>query len=386
MLEHSEDDTIRSNILIALGDLSFRFPNLIEAWNPSIYARLQDKSPNVRKTTIMVLSHLILNGVIKIKNNGGLLALAVIDDNPRINEFSRHFFLKLSLTDKGIYNALPDIVSYLSAHKPRLDDASFRQIVQFVFGFIQTEAEAVSLIEKLCHRFTSTATVQQWRDIACCLSMLNFNEKGIKKLFACAATYKEICHDDIIYLHFAEMVNKSRKQASQASHEVQKIIDECYMKHHPNSSLPSAEGPARGRRGGAGGAAAGKSKRKRRGGGGARNDDDDDDDDDGGDSSSLEEEQDNVPASSQALAAAATAGPAAAPAPAAAGGKKKAAAKAPKAAAKKKVAAAPPKTNKAVAPAVRPQRSGRAVAAAAPVYADADDEDDEDSMSFSDDE
>jgi condensin complex subunit 1 len=137
VLERSEDETIRSNIMIALGDLSFRFPNLIEAWNPSIYARLQDKSPNVRKTTIMVLSHLILNGVIKIKNNGGLLALAVIDDHPRISEFSRHFFLKLSLTDKGIYNALPDIVSYLSSHKPRLEDSAFRQIVQFVFGFIQ---------------------------------------------------------------------------------------------------------------------------------------------------------------------------------------------------------------------------------------------------------
>lgn len=100
VLERSDDETIRSNIMIALGDLSFRFPNLIEPWNPSIYARLQDKSPNVRKTTIMVLSHLILNGVIKIKNNGGLLALAVIDKNSRINEFSRHFFLKLSLTDK----------------------------------------------------------------------------------------------------------------------------------------------------------------------------------------------------------------------------------------------------------------------------------------------
>ena len=135
VLERSEDETIRSNIMIALGDLSFRFPNLIEAWNPSIYARLQDKSPHVRKTTIMVLSHLILNGVIKIKNNGGLLALAVIDENSRISEFSRQFFLKLSLTDKGIYNALPDIVSYLSQHKPRLDDASFRKIVQFVFSF-----------------------------------------------------------------------------------------------------------------------------------------------------------------------------------------------------------------------------------------------------------
>ncbi len=44
----------------------------------------------------MVLTHLILNGVIKIKNNGGLLALAVIDDDTRISEFSRQFFIKVS--------------------------------------------------------------------------------------------------------------------------------------------------------------------------------------------------------------------------------------------------------------------------------------------------
>ncbi len=370
VLEHSEDDTIRSNIMIALGDLSFRFPNLIEAWNPSIYARLQDKSPHVRKTTIMVLSHLILNGVIKIKNNGGLLALAVIDDNPRINEYSRHFFLKLSLTDKGIYNALPDIVSYLSSHQPRLDDASFRQIVQFVFGFIQTEAETVSLIEKLCHRFTSNNGVQQWRDIACCLSMLTFNEKAIRKLYACATSYKEICHDDAIYLHFQEMINKSKRANQQASHEVQKIIDECYMKHHPNSSLPTGETvKAKGR---AAAGAAAKSKRKRRGG--AHNDDDDEDDGDDGDSSSLEEEEDNVVASSQAVATATAASPAKAP-PKKAVAKAKAAPKA----AKKKAAATPPK--KAVVAVARPKRAGRAVAAA-PAYID-DDDDDDDEMSFS---
>jgi hypothetical protein len=170
-----------------------------------------------------------------------------------------------------------------------LDDADFRQIVQFVFGFIQTDAETVSLIEKLCHRFTSVNNVQQWRDIACCLSMLSFNEKGIKKLFACAPTYKELCHDDVIYLHFAEMIKKSKSQATQAALEVQKIIDECYMKHHPNSSLPTGEAAAKGAKKGKKGAAAGtKAKRKRKGG----NDDDDDDEVEEEESSLEEEEED----------------------------------------------------------------------------------------------
>ncbi|GCC42106.1 hypothetical protein chiPu_0026376, partial [Chiloscyllium punctatum] len=39
MLEKSGLPTIRANTMVALGDLSFRFPNLIEPWTPHLYAR-----------------------------------------------------------------------------------------------------------------------------------------------------------------------------------------------------------------------------------------------------------------------------------------------------------------------------------------------------------
>ena len=39
ILEKSTSQTIRANTIIALGDLSFRFPNLIEPWTPHLYAR-----------------------------------------------------------------------------------------------------------------------------------------------------------------------------------------------------------------------------------------------------------------------------------------------------------------------------------------------------------
>jgi len=34
-------ESIRANIAIALGDLAFRFPNLLEPWTPHIYQSLQ---------------------------------------------------------------------------------------------------------------------------------------------------------------------------------------------------------------------------------------------------------------------------------------------------------------------------------------------------------
>ncbi|ESO89837.1 hypothetical protein LOTGIDRAFT_61640, partial [Lottia gigantea] len=67
ILEKSPNPAIRANTIIALGDLSFRFPNLIEPWTPHLYGRLRDESAQVRKNTLQVLTHLILNDMVKVK-------------------------------------------------------------------------------------------------------------------------------------------------------------------------------------------------------------------------------------------------------------------------------------------------------------------------------
>lgn len=58
---------MRANIIVALGDLAFRFPNALEPWNPHIYDRLKDDNPGVRANAIMVLTHLILNDMVKAR-------------------------------------------------------------------------------------------------------------------------------------------------------------------------------------------------------------------------------------------------------------------------------------------------------------------------------
>ena len=56
---------IRSNIVVALGDLTFRWTNLTEPWMSHIYALLHDKDTQVRRHTLTrdaVLLELILIG------------------------------------------------------------------------------------------------------------------------------------------------------------------------------------------------------------------------------------------------------------------------------------------------------------------------------------
>lgn len=66
VVENAPSETVRSNCTIALGDLAVRFPNLLEPWTENMYARLRDQSASVRKNAVLVLSHLILNDMMKV--------------------------------------------------------------------------------------------------------------------------------------------------------------------------------------------------------------------------------------------------------------------------------------------------------------------------------
>lgn len=63
--------TLCYHVLSALGDLAFRFPNALEPWTSRMYARLSDTDTGVRYNTLMVLTHLILNDMVKVKGQVG---------------------------------------------------------------------------------------------------------------------------------------------------------------------------------------------------------------------------------------------------------------------------------------------------------------------------
>lgn len=67
--ESAQSEVVRSNCTIAIGDLAVRFPNLLEPWTEFIYARLRDPSVTVRKNAVLVISHLILNDMMKVRRD-----------------------------------------------------------------------------------------------------------------------------------------------------------------------------------------------------------------------------------------------------------------------------------------------------------------------------
>jgi len=224
-----DDVTLRANTVIALGDLAFRFPNEVEPYTPRMYACLRDSSTKVRRHTLMVLTHLILNDMVKVKGQVCEIVLCLRDPDQRIRDTSRLLFHELSKrSNNPVYNLLPDIISQLSQIELAKDD--FRSILAFLLGYIKKEKQNEMLIEKLCQRFPKCQTIGQKADISYCMAQLKVNERSIKCLVDNFKLYKDAIHDDDVKRNFSSILSKAKKFAKpelkQALEEFERKLNE----------------------------------------------------------------------------------------------------------------------------------------------------------------
>lgn len=150
LLQRSRDPNTRSNIIIALGDIAVCFNNLIDQNISFLYQRLSDPDSLVKKNALMVLTHLILNGMVKVKGQISQMAVCLEDGDSKISDLARLFFTELAAKDNAIYNNLPDIISSLSGADNRLDDLKFKNIMRFLFAFID-KVRLLYLLLYLCY-------------------------------------------------------------------------------------------------------------------------------------------------------------------------------------------------------------------------------------------
>ncbi|KAN0063421.1 condensin complex non-SMC subunit Cnd1 [Thecaphora frezii] len=211
ILSSSKDAVIRSNVVIALGDIAICFGSLVDENSDRLYAGLNDVDLSVKKHTLMVLTHLILNGMIKVKGQLGEMAKCLEDEEPRVSDLAKLFFSELSTKENAVYNNLPDIISHLSIGKHAVDEETFARTMKFIFTFIDKEKQAENVVEKLCQRFRLTSEERQWRDIAFCLSLLPYkSERSIKKLMDGLPFYQDKLHHADVYKRFVEILAKAR--------------------------------------------------------------------------------------------------------------------------------------------------------------------------------
>ena len=229
----TRDTALRANTVIALGDLAFRFPNEVEPYTPRLYACLRDESTKVRRHTLMVLTHLILNDMVKVKGQVCEIALCLRDDEVRIRDMARLLFHELSKrSNNPIYNLLPDIVSQLSNMSISKDD--FRNIMSFLLNFIKKERQNEMLVDKLCQRFPKCTSISQKANISFCLAQLKINEKSMKLMNDHFKLYKDALFDDDVLKNFMALVTKTKKFAKP---ELKQQIEEWESKLVEHSAV-----------------------------------------------------------------------------------------------------------------------------------------------------
>ncbi|KAH9912294.1 non-SMC mitotic condensation complex subunit 1-domain-containing protein [Epithele typhae] len=208
VLEKSRDPGIRSNIVIALGDVAVAFSSIIDESNDELYKGLRDGDIVVKKNTLMVLTHLILNGMVKVKGQMGEMAKCVGDEDERISDLAKLFFQELSSKDNAIYNNLPD-------GERSIDEEAFQSTMKYIFTFVQKEKQAENIVDKLCQRFRTAEEPRHWRDIAYCLSLLQYkSERSVKKLTENLQFYRDKVHEETVYQLFQEIIAKARQNKS----------------------------------------------------------------------------------------------------------------------------------------------------------------------------
>ncbi|XP_070768094.1 condensin complex subunit 1 [Enoplosus armatus] len=213
VLERSAFPVVRANAVIALGDLTVRFPNILEPWTQNLYARLSDEVPSVRQTAVTVLTQLVLKDVLKVKGQVSEVAVLLIDPEPHITSLALNFFNELASKDNAIYNLLPDIISRLSDPERGMTSEDFNTIMKQLFSYITKERQTESLVEKLCQRFRTAKTERQWCDLAMSLSLLSMCERGFKRLQECWECYSDKLTEPGVYQPLLSITAKLRRGA-----------------------------------------------------------------------------------------------------------------------------------------------------------------------------
>ncbi|XP_023559471.1 condensin complex subunit 1 isoform X2 [Octodon degus] len=213
MLEKSSLSTVRSNLMVATGDLAIRFPNLVDPWTPHLYARLRDPAKQVRKTAGLVMTHLILKDMVKVKGQVSEMAVLLIDPEPQIAVLARNFFNELSHKGNAVYNLLPDIISRLSDPEAGVEEEPFRTIMKQLLAYITKDKQNESLVEKLCQRFRTARTERQYRDLAYCVSQLPLTERSLHKMLDNFSCFGDKLSDESVFGAFLAIVSKLRRGA-----------------------------------------------------------------------------------------------------------------------------------------------------------------------------
>ena len=119
----------------------------------------------------MVITHLILNDMLKLKGEIVDICMLLEDEEDRIKDQVKLFLHELhSKANHIIYNLFPKAISRLSKEFAHLSRDKFENIAKNLLSHIDKDRQTEQLVEKLCHKMKNSQSQIEWRNTAFCLS------------------------------------------------------------------------------------------------------------------------------------------------------------------------------------------------------------------------
>ncbi|VBB25793.1 unnamed protein product [Acanthocheilonema viteae] len=238
--KNSSSSECRSNLMIAIGDLCFRFPNVIEKYSEHLYHGINDKDDYVRQTSIIVLSYLILNDMVKVRGTVADLAQCVNDENVNVGQLAKFFFSELAKKGNVLYNLMPDMISRLSSSESiTIDD--FMKIMKLLLAFIKKDKQADSLLEKLIQRMQGVINKDGLFDtrlaecLSYCISCLPLSEKSFRFMAESLPTYSNLLALECVFTNLQSAVLHFKKYSvrnTELKGEVDDFLESLTNMHH----------------------------------------------------------------------------------------------------------------------------------------------------------
>ena len=182
---------LKLNVCLSFGDLVNRFPNIMITEVSKFFEGLHSPHKEVVKYTLTVISHLVLNDMLKMKGEVVDICMLLDHKDPSIRSHVQTFFNEIN--NKGnnvIYNIIPKALARLSNEFKSLEYSKFKTIAITLLKYVDKEKHIEGLMDKLFVKLKNSTDNLEWRNNTFVLSELNYNTEKILVKFL--QSYSEI--------------------------------------------------------------------------------------------------------------------------------------------------------------------------------------------------
>lgn len=247
-----ESWVVKTNVVIALGDLACVHPNLLGPYlsvpSAGFFKLLLDDDLRVRAVTIQVCSHLVLGEMLRVRDHLYTIVKLVADPDPTIAANAVTFVQNLAMKEKEkTGNLIPPLVTQLSGVMPV---EKFQLAMKTLLERVEGDKPTESLIERLCQRFDtyserSKKKQQLAQNLAFCLSELNYTpERAVKRILSesCYQQYRHWLRCPEVLDYFRTIAGRAKRQGRSAGERRDRtVIEEWEARMMADSCTQTAE-------------------------------------------------------------------------------------------------------------------------------------------------